>query len=326
MSELISADQAALARLAPTIEKARDFAAQSRAANTARAYAADWAHFEGWCRARGIAPLPAAPAAVALYLTDLAEPSEAGQTPRKVSTIQRRLSGIVSQHRAADLPSPAEGREVRAVMRGIRRARGAPPAEKLPATTPVIRAMVEPLGDDLRGRRDRALLLLGFAAALRRSELVALEVADAQITREGVVLTIRRSKTDQEGRGVTKGVAYGSNPLTCPVRALQAWLEVAAIGDGRLFRSLRHGRVQPRGLDGRDVARIVKRAAALAGLEPAHFSGHSLRAGLATAAAAAGVSERAIMEQTGHKSLSVMRRYIRRGSLFADNASAQVGL
>lgn len=326
MSELLPADEAALARLAPTLEKARGFVAQSQAANTARAYAADWAHFAAWCRERGLSSLPAPPAAVALYLTDLAEPSEAGESPRKVSTIQRRLSGIVFHHRAADHPSPAESREVRAVMRGIRRARGAPPAEKRPATTPVIRAMVEPLADDLRGRRDRALLLLGFAAALRRSELVALEIGDAQITHEGIVLTIRRSKTDQEGRGATKGVAYGSNPLTCPVRALQAWLEAAQIADGRLFRSLRHGRVQPRGLDGRDVARIVKRAAALAGLEPAHFSGHSLRAGLATAAAAAGVSERAIMEQTGHKSLTVMRRYIRKGSLFADNASAQIGL
>ena len=110
------------------------------------------------------------------------------------------------------------------------------------------------------------------------------------------------------------------------MRALQAWLEMTKIADGRLFRSLRFGKVQPRGLDGRDVARIVKRAAALVGLDPALFSGHSLRAGLATAAAAAGVSERAIMEQTGHKSLTVMRRYIRKGSLFKDNASAQVGL
>jgi integrase len=326
MTELVSSPEAALARLAPTVEKARAFVAQSQAANTVRAYAADWAHFAAWCKERGLTALPAPPATVALYLTDLAEPTEAGMVARKVSTIQRRLSGIVFHHRAAAHESPSESREVRAVMRGIRRVKGAPPAEKQPATTEVIRAMAEQLGDDLRGRRDRALLLLGFAGALRRSELVGLEVRDAQITREGIVLTVRRSKTDQEGQGVIKGIAYGSNPDTCPVRALQAWLEVAQLQGGRLFRSLRHGRVQPRGLDGRDVARIVKRAATLAALDPTLFSGHSLRAGLATAAAAAGVSERAIMEQTGHKSLTVMRRYIRKGSLFKDNASAQVGL
>lgn len=326
MTELVPTSEAALARLAPTVEKARDFVALSQAANTARAYRADWVHFEAWCVERGLAALPATPATVALYLTDLAEPSEEGQVARKVSTIQRRLSGIVFFHKAADHDSPADSREVRAVMRGIRRAKGAPPTEKQPATTEVIRAMVEPLGDDLRGRRDRALLLLGFAGALRRSELVGLEVKDAQLTREGIVLTIRRSKTDQEGQGMTRGIAYGSNPDTCPVRALQAWLEHTSIKDGPLFRSLRFGRVQPRGLDGRDVARIVKRAATEAGLDPTHFSGHSLRAGLATAAAAAGVSERAIMDQTGHRSLAIMRRYIRKGSLFKDNASAQVGL
>ncbi|NTU80672.1 MAG: tyrosine-type recombinase/integrase [Chloroflexales bacterium] len=326
MTELVSPTEAALARLAPTVEKARDFVALSQAANTARAYKADWAHFAAWCVERELMSLPATPATVALYLTDLADPSEEDQVARKVSTIQRRLSGIVFYHTAANHDSPADSREVRAVMRGIRRAKGTAPTEKQPATTEIIRAMVEQLENDLRGRRDRALLLVGFAGALRRSELVGLAVRDAQITREGIVLMIRRSKTDQEGQGMTRGIAYGSNPDTCPVRALQAWLEHTDIKDGPLFRSLRFGRVQPRGLDGRDVARIVKRAATEAGLDPTYFSGHSLRAGLATAAAAAGVSERAIMDQTGHKSLTVMRRYIRKGSLFKDNASAQVGL
>lgn len=326
MADLITADEAALTRLQPMLEKARDFVAQSQAANTTRAYAADWEHFTAWCTEHGLVALPATPATVALYVTDLAEPSVEGQAPRKVSTIQRRLSGIIHYHRMAGYESPAEGREVRTVMRGIRRTKGMAPTEKLPVVTATLKAMAEVLPNTLIGCRDRALLLLGFAGALRRSELVGLEVKDAQITREGIVLTIRRSKTDQEGQGMVKGIAYGSNPDTCPVRALQTWLEDAQINDGMLFRSLRHGWVQSRGLDGRDVARIVKRAAEAAGLDPANFSGHSLRAGLATAAAAAGVSERAIMEQTGHKSLVVMRRYIRKGSLFRDNASAQVGL
>jgi integrase len=326
MSEIVSPHEATLARMQPTIAQAREFVAAGWASNTQRAYAADWAAFSAWCAARGLDALPATAATVALYLSDMAAPTEPDQAPRKVSTIQRRLAGIAYTHRHAGHDSPAESREVRAVMRGIRRSRGAPPTEKQPATTPIVRAMVEALADDLRGRRDRALLLLGFAGALRRSELVGLSLADAQFTREGLILSIRRSKTDQEGQGLTKGIAYGSNPTTCPVRALRDWLEAAAISDGPLFRSLRHRQVQAGGLGGRDIARIVKQAAAAAGLDPAAFSGHSLRAGLATAAAEAGVSERAIMEQTGHKSLLVMRRYIRKGSLFKDNASAQVGL
>lgn len=174
--------------------------------------------------------------------------------------------------------------------------------------------------------RDRALLLVGFAGAFRRSELVALTVADVRFAHEGLIVTLRRSKTDQEGQGTTRGITYGSNPATCPVRALQGWIADAQLTDGPLFRSMKYGKLQPGGLDGRDVARLLKRAARGAGLDPTHFSGHSLRAGLATAAAAAGVSERAIMSQTGHKSLTVMRRYIREGSLFRDNPSGQVGL
>jgi integrase len=178
--------------------------------------------------------------------------------------------------------------------------------------------------DTLIGRRDRALLLLGFAAALRRSELVALAVADMAVVAEGIRLTVRRSKTDQDAAGAVIGVVRTGTP-SCPVAALTAWLAAAGITDGRLFRRVdRHGRIGA-ALSDQSVALVVKRRAALVGLDAAAFSGHSLRAGLATAAAAHGVEERLIMRQTRHVSLTV-RRYIRDGEVFLGNASGRVGL
>jgi len=171
------------------------------------------------------------------------------------------------------------------------------------------------------------MLLVGLAAALRRSELVALDAGDVTETTEGLVVTLRRSKTDQEGAGRRIGVPYGSHPATCPVRSLRAWTQTAGIVDGPLFVTIDSaGRPGSSRASDRAVARAVQRAAAAAGLDPARYAGHSLRAGLATSAAAAGASERAIMNQIGHKSLPILRRYIRDGNLFTDNAAATVGL
>jgi integrase len=170
--------------------------------------------------------------------------------------------------------------------------------------------------------RDRALLLVGFASALRRAELVSLNVEDVTTGPDGLTITLRRSKTDQEGAGRPIGVPFGSSPATCPVRALAAWVAAAGITDGPLFRGVsRHGALLGR-LSGRGVARVVQRGAASVGLEVANFGGHSLRAGLATAAEKAGKSERAIMAQTGHRSVTMVRRYIRDANLFSDNAAA----
>ncbi len=300
--------------------RARDYAQQSRAANTRRAYRADWADFAAWCEAHALAALPAAPETVALYLADLAD-------RRKTSTLQRRLSAISQAHKAADHESPTGHRAVRAVWAGIRRAKGTAQDGKEAAITRDLRAMVATLPPTLGGVRDRALLLLGFAGAFRRSELVSLDVADLHTTRDGLVVSLRRSKTDQEGKGRRIGIPYGSRPATCPVRAVQDWLDASRVTTGPLLRGVnRHGQVRPTRLSDKAVALVVKRAAEAAGLDPARYAGHSLRAGLATSAAAAGVSERAIMAQTGHKSLPMVRRYIREGSLFNDNAAAEVGL
>jgi integrase len=179
----------------------------------------------------------------------------------------------------------------------------------------------------LAGLRDRALLLLGFAGGFRRSELVALDVSDLDETEDGLRLRIRRSRGDQEAAGREVGIPRGQHPETCPVRAVRDWRQAAGILESALFRPVnRYDQLQPQRLSDKGVARIVKRAAERAGMDAAAYAGHSLRAGLAAAAAAGGAPERAIMKQTGHTSLVVVRRYIRAGSLFQENAAASLGL
>ena len=302
------------------LDTAREFARRSKAENTLRGYRADWQDFCQWCEGHGARPLPATGETVAAYIAECA-----GRL--KVGSIQRRLNAIAEAHKAMGADSPTRAGIVRATLKGIRRTLGTGANQKAPAITADIRAMVEATDAGLIGARDRALMLLGFAGAFRRSELVGLEVADLAFSRDGLTVTLRRSKTDQDGTGRKVGIPYGANPETCPVRTVQAWLEQAAIADGPLFRSInRHGRVQPGQLSPADVARVVKKLAKRAGLDPAEYAGHSLRAGHATAAAIAGASERSIMAQTGHRSVQMVRRYIRDGSLFRENSAGKLGL
>jgi len=321
MTDLISTDPAHLAaQMAATADRARDYRAKAKAASTLAAYRSDWNDFTTWCMGRKLASLPAEPATVALYITDLADRC-------KPSTITRRLATISQAHQQAGHATPTTAPLVRDVLQGIKREKGAAPSAKAAAVTAIIRAMTETVGDDLKGKRDRALILLGFAGAFRRGELVALTIADVQFMGDGLIVRLPHSKTDQEGMGETKGIPYGSTPSTCPVRALRAWLDASGIAAGPIFRPInRWGQVQPRQLTDHAVAVIVKQLAARAGYDPIAFSGHSLRAGLATAAAAAGVAYHVIKKQTGHKSDQVLQRYIRDGSLFRENAAAKVGL
>ena len=202
---------------------------------------------------------------------------------------------------------------------------GTAQAQKAPILTEHIRAMVEASDIGLSGVRDRALILLGFAGAFRRSELVALNVEDCCFSRDGLTITLRRSKTDQDGAGRRVGIPYGANPETCPVRTVDDWRTQAGIDSGPLFRAVnRHGQVRPVRLTGYAVALIVKKLAQRAGLDPVKYSGHSLRAGHATAAAIGGASERAIMNQTGHRSVQMVRRYIRDGNLFRENSAGKL--
>jgi site-specific recombinase XerD len=298
----------------------RDYIRASKAESTLRGYQSDWRDFCAWFEGKGLATLPATPDAIAAYIAECAGHLKPG-------SIQRRLNAIAEAHKAAGLESPTHTGIVRNTMKGIRRTMGTAPAQKTAALTADIRTMVDVADDGTIGARDRALILLGFAGAFRRSELVGLDVEDCAFSKDGLVVTLWRSKTDQEGVGRKVGIPYGSNPETCPVRTIQDWIEAAAITCGPVFRSInRHGRVQTGRLSGIDVARVVKKLAQRGGLDPAKYAGHSLRAGHATSAAIAGVSERSIMQQTGHRSVQMVRRYIRDGSLFRDNSAGSLGL
>jgi len=305
----------------PGLDQAREFIRASKAENTLRGYQSDWRGFCQWCEAHGLCPVPALPETVAAFIAECA-----GRL--KVGSIQRRLNAIAEAHKAVGMESPTHSPIVKNTMKGIRRTKGTAPVQKSAALTDDIRAMMGVTDAGLIGLRDRALVLLGFAGAFRRSELVGLTVGDCTFGNDGLTITLRRSKTDQAGAGRRVGIPYGSNPETCPVRTLQAWIDQAAApADGPLFRSInRHGRIQRGALSGGDVARVVKKLAERAGLDAAKYAGHSLRAGHATSAAIAGASERSIMAQTGHRSVQMVRRYIRDGSLFRENSAGKLGL
>jgi integrase len=301
------------------VARARDYAGQAKAASTWRAYRIAWADFTGWCALHGQTALPAAPETIMLYITARAD-------GWKVSTLVKNMTAISVAHQMAGHPSPLHHASVRTVMQGIRRAKGVAPAQKTPVVTADIRRMVEMLPEGLLGIRDRALLL-GFAGAFRRAELVELNVDDVVFTDDGATVVLRRGKTDQESAGRKIGIPFGSHPQTCPVRALRAWLAASAITAGPLFHSVnRHGQLQPERLSAQAVALVVKRCAKAVGLDALQHAGLSLRAGHATGAAAAGASERVIMNQTGHRSTAMVRRYIREASLFQDNSAASLGL
>ena len=305
--------------LAGLAAAAAGYARGSKAANTRRAYESDWRHFSAWCDAMGLGALPCEPSTLCLYLT-----AHAQLLTR--ATLKRRLASVSLAHKAEDLASPAVAASVRAVWAGIARADRRPVVRKTPLVVSAMRSCLDQLDGSPRGIRDRALLLLAWGGALRRSEAVALRTGDVRIEERGLVLYLSRSKTDQYGAGREIGLPYGRRAEYCPVRAYVAWSTYLRGRDVPVFVAISDaGRLSERALADRHVARLVKRVADLAGLA-GDYSGHSLRAGFATAAAAAGASERAIMAQTGHRSLLIMRGYIRPAQLFDDNAAAIAAL
>jgi integrase len=294
----------------------------ARAGSTLRAYAHDWQHFAAWCGANGFVSLPAYPETVILYCTDLTKNQQ-----KKWNTLSRRLAAISQLHSQAGFASPTRSWPVKQFLQGLRRERGTAPQRKKPILVADLQEILRHIPDSLLGKRDRALLLVGFSGAFRRSELAAVEIEDLEPVREGMVVNIRRSKTDQAGEGRKVGIPSGAEEATCPLRAVEQWRSAANLSSGPLFRRVnRHGQVLAGRLSGEGVALVVKRYVGKLGYDPAQFAGHSLRAGLATSAAAAGKSERAIMSQTGHRSVTTLRRYIRDGNLFRENAAAGIGL
>jgi integrase len=323
-----------LARLAET---AREYAAGKDSANTARAYESDWRQFESWCRRRGLAARDPDPQTVGLFLAASAAGDGPGAKPMSVATIERRLAAITARYRSAGTPLPRQDRHIVDVMAGIRRKHGKPPRQKEALFAEDILAMCAALGQDLRGCRDRAMLLLGFAGGLRRSELTGLdcgpdETPDGggwiEIVADGALLTIR-GKTGWR----TVEVGRGSREATCPVHALEVWLRLGRIAHGPVFRPMdeANGKVRPERLTDRHVARLVQRTALAAGvrgdLPEAErrllFAGHSLRAGLASSAE---VDEAHVQRQLGHASAEMTRRYQRRRERFRVNLTKAAGL
>ena len=318
----LTADEAAYARAA-------------RAPNTLRGYRSDWSEFTTWCLRTGLDPLPAAAATISSYLTELA------RAGAKVGTLSRRLSAIRFAHQLRDLPDPTAAARVVAVWEGIRRTHGAPPEQATPLMPPELLDVIaacpttktwktpgraaEP---DLAGLRDRALLLVGFWAALRRSELAALTVVQVTDHLNGLVLALPRSKTNQYGLEAELVVLpRAGHRDRCPVTALHAWLDAASLTEGSVLRPVSKGnRALARPLHPESVNDLVQAAVARAGLDPTPYSAHSLRAGFVTYAHLRGASDRAIAHQTRHRSLATVGTYVRIHEAWADNAATQLGL
>ncbi|WP_290559656.1 tyrosine-type recombinase/integrase [Aestuariivita sp.] len=318
------------------VENARGYAKASTAENTNRAYAADWSHFTRWCRMRGTDPLPPSPELVGLYLADLAAPTN-GSPALTVSTIDRRLSGLSWNYGQRGFSLNRKDRHIATVLAGIKRKHGRPPVQKEAVLPEDILAMVACLPFDLRGLRDRAILLLGFAGGLRRSEIVSLDMGKddtpgsggwIEILDDGVVLTLNAKTGWREVE-----IGRGSAEQTCPVHALEQWLHFAKIDFGPVFvRTSRDGkRTLDARLSDKHVARLIKAMVLKSGIRAelpeadrlALFSGHSLRAGLASSAE---VDERYVQKQLGHASAEMTRRYQRRRDRFRVNLTKAAGL
>lgn len=302
------------ATLGDDLAAAVDLAKAEKAPATRKAYATDFRLFQEWCDGKEVAALPALAETVAAYLASQA-------TAIRPSTLGRRVAAIRYAHKLAGLPTPTDAEAVRATLRGIRRTVGSTRDKKSPAIACKVLAMVSTAAPGIAGLRDRALLLVGFAGALRRSELVALDLADIEPTPQGMRVTIRKSKTDQEGEGATIAIVRGSQ--ACPVQALADWISAAEIADGPIFRPInKAGAVSPERLTDRSVANIVKACAERTGHDPAKFSGHSLRSGFLTSAAGKSANIFKMMDVSRHKSVDSLRGYIRDAELFNDHAGA----
>jgi integrase len=300
----ITTIETGIAQYAPAVNK---YLGKSKAEATLRAYSNDWADFTVWCNTHNTEPLPASPEAVASYLADMSDSMNF-----KYSTIARRVASISKAHQAAGYESPTHSAFVRDTLKGIAREFGTAKHQASPLRIADIRKIIYTLPKTLQAKRDRALLLIGYVMAGRRSEVVALDVDDVTFTREGMRLTIRRSKTDQAGEGATFGVNFCSKDHSvCPVRALKAWIAAAAITSGPIFRGInRHGQVQASRMTDRAVDQIIRKYAP-------GCSGHSLRAGFVTDQYAAGTPEAVIAERSRHKSRVVMGSYRREANVFA---------
>jgi integrase len=325
----VAAAAVAAALPAPTasgqaaLAAAQALAKKATAPATLRAYKADWTHFSQWCAAHGFIPVPAAPATVGAYLASLAE----SHAP---TTIRRRLSALGKMHRFNDLPWNPAHRDIQGPLQGVLRTHGRPVRKAAALTLTLLRQILLTCDQSARGRRDRALLLFGFAGALRRSELVALRVEDVAVVAGGLRLRINRGKTDQAGQGAEIGLPRGRFVETCPVRAFEAWQAVAKRRAGPLFRKISTGDgIGDTALHPDAVRRILAHRVRMAGLVEHGFerlSAHALRVGFITEAYDKGVRDEDIMRHTRHRDFRTMRGYVQRAGLVSESPAGLLDL
>jgi len=283
----------------------------SKASNTLRAYKADYRDFAGFCFKHGFKSMPSEPKVISLYLTHLSQSS-------KFSTLKRRLASISVIHKLSGHYIDTKHPMITENLMGIKRVKGSHQKAKKPILINDLKTIINVIDKDkneTRRAKNKALILVGFAGGFRRSELVEILYEDIDFVTEGVKIFIKRSKTDQSGEGMTKGIPYFSNTEYCPVVALKKWIEKSQIKFGKIFD-----------MSDKSVALIIKKYTAIAGLDSKKYSGHSLRSGFATSAAELGAEERSIMAMTGHKTTQMVRRYIQEANLFKNNALNKIKL
>ena len=291
----------------------------SKSVNTVRAYKSDFNDFGLFCVQSGFKALPTEPKIVSLYLTYLSTKNV------KLSTIKRRLVSIGVIHRMKGQYLDTKHPIIVENLMGIKRRKGTIQKGKKPILINNLKKLIDVIDkeqiEDINKLRDKSILLIGFAGGFRRNEIVSLDKEDLEFVFEGLKITVKRSKTDQFGEGLIKGIPYFEKVSYCPVTILQKWINISKITKGPLFRKISKGsRLLENRLTDQTVALIIKKYLNKSGIDSSNYSGHSLRSGFATSAAESGAEERSIMAMTGHKTTQMVRRYIHEANLFKNNA------
>ena len=297
----------------------------SKALNTVRAYKSDFKDFGLFCVQNGFKNLPTEPKIVSLYLTYLSTKDI------KISTIKRRLVSIGVIHKIKGHYLDTKHPIIIENLMGIKRRKGIVQKGKKPILINDLKKIIDVINqqkiEDIKKLRDKSIILIGFSGGFRRNEIVSLNIEDLDFVFEGLKITVRKSKTDQFGEGLIKGIPHFDNKLYCPVTTVKRWLNISKIKKGPLFRRFARGsKLSENRLTDQTVALIIKEYLNIAGINSSNYSGHSLRSGFATSAAEAGAEERSIMEMTGHKSTEMVRRYIKEANLFKNNALSKIKL
>ena len=298
---------------------------RSKAINTIRAYKSDFKDFVDFCVKHGFKALPSEPKIIALYLTYLSGKNS------KMSTLRRRLVSIAMMHKLKDHYLDTKHPVIIENLMGIKRKKGSIQRGKKPILINHLKSIINVINEEkieeIKKLRDKSIILVGFGGGFRRTELISIDHEDLEFVPEGLKITLRRSKTDQFGEGMIKGLPYFSNETYCPVVNLKKWIKISNIKDGPIFRRFAKGcSLTSHRLTDQSVVLLIKRYLELAGIENKNYSGHSLRSGFATVSAESGADERSIMAMTGHKTTQMVRRYIKEANLFKNNALNKIKL